>query len=116
MTLPKNKRRNITVDGRDFHWTPGRHWDHGHIVIQDASGTGARIIVDPIGIMRPADVAAAIRFAVTKGWLADSCSGDTHLGFVENGSPESQVEQFVVRSADAGPYWKELGAGAKRTT
>lgn len=118
MTLPKNNRREITVDNRLYHWTPGRNWDHGNIVIQHSSGVGARIIIDPIGIMRPVAVAEAIRFALANGWSTDDGIADIHLGYVEDndhllagGWIKATVEQFVVRARNAGPYLEELKSG-----
>jgi hypothetical protein len=104
MTLPANKRRNIVVDGRKFHWTPGRKDDHGWITIQDATGAGAHVIIDPVWIMRPADVADAIRFAIANGWTPGVSGPPVYLGFCEPPLPV----RFVVRTAGAGNYWQEV--------
>ena len=105
MTLPKKNRREISVDSVDFHWTIGGRIDHrrGTATVQHASGSGAKLIIDPIGVLRPNDVAASIRFAITNAWQPASSGPDFWIGFDEECAPQ---DQFVLLKESDEPYWK----------
>lgn len=80
MTLPKKGRRSIHVDGDDFHWVV--QFDRsGHVIIQHASGRGSCVVIEPLDIMQPSHVAAALRFAIASGWSPGDSGANVWLGF-----------------------------------
>ncbi len=105
MTLPKKNRRDLSVDGVDFHWTIGSRDDHrrGTATVQHASGTGAKLIIDPLGAVRPDDVAGAIRFAVSHGWNPTDAGPNFWIGFDDS---RASADRFVLRKESDEPFWK----------
>lgn len=104
MTLPKKNRRDLTVDSVDFHWTIGSRADHrrGTATVQHASGTGAKLILDPVGVVQPSDVVDCIRFATANGWHPTSSGPDFWIGFDDG----REQNRFVVLKESDDPYWK----------
>ncbi|MCE9553148.1 MAG: hypothetical protein K8T91_07190 [Planctomycetes bacterium] len=80
MTLPKNGRRSITVDGAEFHYMIAFERSE-RAVIQHASGRGACLFVFPHAIMKPSHVAEAIRFGISKGWTPNHQGDDCWIAF-----------------------------------
>jgi hypothetical protein len=113
MTLPTKNRRTINVDGVKYHWVIGNRSDHRcpKATVQQSSGVGAKLFIDPIEILQPSDIASAIRFALVHGWNPSASGPEIRLGF--DGSVES--DRFVVRKADDPPYWKEKLYGSANT-
>ena len=105
MTLPQKNRRQINVDGVEFHWTIGTRNDHrrGTATVQHASGSGARLIIDPVGILRSDDVAGGIRFAISHGWDPIASGPNFWVGF-DDGC--ASLDRFVLRNESDEPYWK----------
>jgi hypothetical protein len=105
MAIPKKKRRTITIDDVEYHWVIGNRSDHRlpRATVQESTGAGAKLHIDPVGILKPSDIAAAIRFALVHGWNPRSSGPDTYLGFVE----DMKAGPFVARNANAQPFWKE---------
>lgn len=79
MTMPNKNRRTICVDGDTYYWKE-RVEQTGKLTIQHASG-GSCIIVLPLDIMLPANVADGIRFAIQAGWLPGKPGANLWLGF-----------------------------------
>jgi hypothetical protein len=113
MTIPKKKRRTINVDGVDYHWVIGKRSDHRQprATVQPSSGLGAKLFIDPIGVLEPSDIATAIRFAFAHGWNPGSSRLDIYLGF----DGAATTEQFVLRNTEDIPYWKEKWSGLPST-
>ncbi|MBS0208943.1 MAG: hypothetical protein JSS27_08325 [Planctomycetes bacterium] len=98
MTIPKHKRRTIVVDGTQYHWTPGRH-PQGWIVIQHGSGKGPYVKIDLFAtpateaifpFMNPAEVEAAIRFALSEGWNPSGNGKNLWLDFQQFALPQDR--------------------------
>lgn len=96
MTMPKKKRgwRKITVDGIIYWWNP-TYWEATEYVkIIGESGNGSEIFVNPLKIMTPKHIAAAIEFATSTGWTTKS-KNDVWLGFDLDGD---QIDIFEIPS------------------
>ena len=107
MTLPKKNRRAIVVDSVQYHWTIGTRDDHrrGTATVQSSSGQGAKLIIDPVGLLTPRSIAEAIRFAISNGWNPLDAGPSHWLGFCE---ARDGSTHFVVRRADDPPYYQDL--------
>ena len=106
MTIPKRNRRSISVDGIDYHWTIGTKDEHrrGTATVQHASGSGAKLIIDPIGTLLPGDVECAIRLAIKSGWRPQESGSAFWIGFSDELTGDSR---FVLRNASDPPYWSD---------
>ncbi len=80
MTMPKANRRSIHVDGEDYHWME-RFEQSGRVTIQHASGQGSCLIVMPLDIILPGNIAVGIRFAIQAGWHPESPGDNIWLAF-----------------------------------
>jgi hypothetical protein len=84
----------------------------GTATVQHASGCGARLIIDPIGILLPDDVGNAIRFAIELGWKPSESGPDAWIGFCDEHLEKEK--RFVARAASDPPYWSVPRADYKR--
>lgn len=106
MTMPKKSRRSICVDGESFHWVE-RVMQFGHLTIQHASGAGSCLIVLPLDIMLPAEMADGIRYAKRSGWQPRTPDANVWIGFqlaeprFRIVRPHSKIE-YSVELRDAG--------------
>ena len=67
MTIPRKGRRSITVDSVDYHYVMS--FEHSErVVIQTANGNGSFLFVFAFAIMKPSNVADAIRFGISVDW------------------------------------------------
>ena len=114
VTLPKRNRRDIVVDDVAYHWTIGTKDDHrrGTATVQHAPGRGARLIIDVVGTLLPADVANAIRFAIELGWKPAESGQEVWIGFCDEYSETDK--RFVARTASDPPYWSVPRTDYKR--
>lgn len=106
MTLPRRNRRNSKIDDHHFHWVKGTRGDNGRAVVtvQAASGTGAKLMIDPFGQIRDDEVPDAIRFALDSGWIPEESGPPMWIGFEDHPDPQSR---FTLRSATDPPYWRD---------
>ena len=103
MTLPKKNRRDIVVDGHDYHWqfNPFRLWGNDSFVcVQDASGRGALLKMQWLGIALPKHIELAIRFALSNGWNP----GGTNIVEIGANSIDDPVK-FQIKPEGASRYW-----------
>ena len=103
MTLPKKNRRNIVVDGHEYHWqfNPFRLWGNdSFICVQDASGRGPLLKMQWVGIALPNHIESAIRFAQAKGWQPEGAT-ILEIGADSNSEPV----KFRLKPDGAARYW-----------
>ena len=114
MALPKRNRRNAHVDGTHFHWVKGSRGDNGRgvVTVQDASGTGSKLMIDPYGRITDNEIPDGIRFALSEGWRADEPGPPFWIGFADRIEPE---DRFVLRDASDAPYWTEFNSDSAHT-
>lgn len=91
MTIPKQGRRNITVDGTAYHYMV-EFVRSGRMVIKHSSGRGSCLFVFPKTIMKPVHVADAIRFGLSKGWLPGITSSNCWIAFDADEQGRSLLE------------------------
>jgi hypothetical protein len=113
MAIPRRKRRTIRVDGVEYHWVIGNRNDHRQprATVQRSPGFGAKLFIDPIGILCPSDIVAAIQFALAHGWNPEANSPHLYLGFDET----AVTSRFILRTPGDMPYWKEKWFGLPNT-
>ena len=112
MALPSRNRRNVHIDGVHYHWVKGSRGDNGRgvITVQNANGTGAKLMIDPYGRITDDQVPDGIRFAIAHGWKPDESGPPFYLGF----SDRVYQAHYVLRDATDPPYWKEFDASPTR--
>jgi hypothetical protein len=93
MTLPRKGRRSITVDDVDYHYKIAFERSE-RAVIQNADGTGAFLFVFPFAIMKPANVADAIRFAISCEWTPERNGDACWLAFDADTDGRSHFEHI----------------------
>lgn len=74
------------------------------MTVQDATGSGAKLMIDPIGQIRDDEVSAAIRFALQNGWQPNVSGPPIWIGFEDH--PDLGL-RFVSRTAADPPYWTD---------
>jgi hypothetical protein len=105
MTIPKNSRRQIVVEGSAYYWTRGRtrRAEQGWVTVQHAEGRGSLLRIDLYGIPTPKDISEGITFAIANGWCPSRSDRTFYLGFTNQ-----RTERFVVRSEDSPDFWREF--------
>jgi len=103
MTLPKKGRRNITVDGLQYHWgfDPFRLFGNdSFICVQDATGHGPLLKIQWVGIALPSHIESAIRFALGHGWTPI-------IGEILEIGADSRTDRvaFEIKPDGAPRYW-----------
>ena len=106
MALPKRNRRSIIVDEVVYHVSFGMKYDRRRCTatVQHGAGTGAKLIIDPVGEFLPSVTAEAIKFAVLNGWNPETSGPEFWIGYNSNSEHSTK---FCLRSATDPPYWKE---------
>ncbi len=106
MTLPKRNRRNVRVRGTDYHWVKGSRGDNGRGVatVQQASGTGSRLMIDPYGTILGENIRPAIEFALDHGWRSAESGPPFWIGY---SFTPLHPACFVLRSPQDPPFWQD---------
>lgn len=89
MAMPRKGRRSVVVDATRYFYRITFGSDR--MVIQAADG-GAFIFVFPFAILTPVNVAAAIRFAISRGWAPGKKGADCWLAFDVDANGEPHFE------------------------
>ena len=100
MAIPSKKRKRIDVNGTVYHYSIGRRLNDAHTVVQHASGSGPKILIQWVGLIVPRHVRSAIEHALSLGWKHDSGS-DLEFGCDSFADPI----EFHTRPDNASQYW-----------
>lgn len=91
MTLPKRGRRSIDVDGTVYHYVVAYHRSE-RAVIRRADNSGKSLFVFPFAILKPSNVADAIREARKHDWESRENTSDCWLVFDSDEEGNSHFE------------------------